>query len=991
MGRIEEIENLEDNIDEPEKLKEAGNDAFKRGNYDDALECYTKAIRKTKDTFEKQKAVYYKNRAACHLKMENYDDAVFDCNKSLELVPKDPKALFRRCQAYEGLDKIDAAYTDAKEVHNLDPKNKALEPILVRLHKGVQAKLGELAQTANKVKSMFDIVFNIEGDTEKREKAADNLIVLAREKAGAELLFKEGVVDRIARLLKMEKNSKIRLSCVRVYSELARKDTDRAKAILKEAGVPFFIDTINTKNEEMINAVSYCIQCLLDSISRYDLIKRWKEKKKDARKMSNEDRRLSRDDEQKREEIMKENARELHAIFTVVCHNTIARTITGEARDAIVNLIMTNCPWDRMAWAEKMLKTDFYARLMEVASELTHYKHESAMEITDSSNTVVGICFGYLYEQMWDDERRNMIIEKIDEFTKEKLMDPGLESKVRITVAITTLLKHAPDLGNSQLTKEGFLQMLLAMAQSDEYIEQLVASEAIIAATAKKKDASSIISQGMDILKTLYKSKNDHIKVRALVGMCKLGSSGGHDASIKPLAEGSGEKLAEACRRFLVNPAKDQDLRKWAAEGLAFLTLDADVKEKLVDDEPAIKALIELGKTGGQDVMYGVITVLVNLTNSFDKQEISEEMIELAKFAKHHVPQEHEMDDPDFVDKRIWTLCKYGATSALSALAKTESDNMKELIARVLNAFCQHQELRGLVVQQGGSKALVPIALKCTEKGERAAAQALSRIGITQDPTIAFPGQRSCDVVRPIAKLLKEEFSSIENFEALLALGNLANVNETVRGRMLKETDVVMSIENYMYQDHQMLRRAAVQCVLNLCQSEVQVKRCEGNNDRVKYLVLCMGDAEDEEVVKAAAGAVAILTSSSSKCCKKIFESTQWEACMLNILANKDYDITYRGVIIVDNMIQSGKENSEPLMDTQILDVCQALIVKAKMDQSNYQPNETLQKIRKVCDHALELAHSMGVIKTYAQAVEEDEEDEKIEPWRPHPKAVTEE
>jgi len=279
---------------------------------------------------------------------------------------------------------------------------------------------------------------------------------------------------------------------------------------------------------------------------------------------------------------------------------------------------------------------------------------------------------------------------------------------------------------------------------------------------------------------------------------------------------------------------------------------------------------------------------------------------------------------------------------------------------------------------------------KCTEKGERAAAQALSRIGITQDPSIAFPGQRSCDVVRPIAKLLKEEFSSIENFEALLALGNLANVNESVRGRMLKETDVVMSIENYMYQDHMMLRRAAVQCVLNLCQSEVQVKRCEGNNDRVKYLVLCMGDAEDEEVVKAAAGAIAILTSSSSKCCKKIFESTQWEACMLNVLANKDYDVTYRGVIIVDNMIQSGKENSEPLMDTQILDVCQALIVKAKMDQSNYQPNETLQKIRKVCDHALELAHSMGVIKTYAQAVEEDEDDEKIEPWRPHPKATEE-
>jgi len=981
MGRIEEVVG---GVEEPVKLKEAGNEAFKNQKFEEAADLYTKAIRLSKED-DKERAVYYKNRAASYLKLEDFDQAVRDCNTSLEISPNDPKALFRRCQAYEGLNKIDSAYADAKEVHNLDPKNKALEPVLMRLHKAVQAKMGELAQTSTKVKNMFDIVFTLEGDEEKREKGADNLIVLSREKAGAELLFKEGVVPKISRLLKVEKNNKIRLSCIRVFGELAKKDTDRAKSILQEAGVPFFLEALNTKNDETINAASYAIQCLLESISRYDLIKRWKEKKKDIKRMSNEDRKQSRKDEALRDEIMKENGKELYAIMHVICHNTTARTITGQARDALINLIMTNCPWDMMGWAEKMLKTDAYARLMEVASELTHYKHESAMEITDSTNTIVGICFGHLYDQMWDDDRRNRIIERVDDFSKEKLTDQGLESKVRITVAVTTLLKHAPELGNSQLTKEGFLQMLLAMAQSDEYVEQLVASEAIIAATAKKKDANAIISQGMDILKLLYKSKNDHIKVRALVGMCKLGSSGGHDSSIRPLAEGSSEKLAEACRRFLVNPSKDKDLRKWAAEGLSFLTLDADVKEKLVDDEPAIKALIELGRTGGQDVMYGVVTCLVNLTNSFDKQEITDEMIELAKFAKHHVPQEHEMDDPDFVDKRIVTLCTYGATSALAALAKTESKNMKELIARVINAFCQHQELRGLVVQQGGSKALVPIALESTEKGERAAAQALSRISITQDPSIAFPGQRCCDVVRPIAKLLHEDCKSIENFEALLALGNLASVSESVRGRMFKDSDVVMSIENYMFQDHQMLRRASIQCVLNLCQSPQQVARCEGNNDKFKYLVLLMGDAEDEEVVKAAAGAVAMLTTQSSKCCLKLFESTQWETCMLNILANKDYDIAHRGVVIVDNMVAAGKECAEPLMDTQIMDVCQALILKAKMDKSNYEVNQTLQKIKTVCERALEAAHSLGVIKTYSAAVEEEEEDEKLEDWHRHP------
>ena len=990
MGRIDEVLSSEEALAQANKLKDQGNEAFKTGKYEEALDLYTQAIEVTDEDL-KEKAVFYKNRAAVQLKLEDYDAAVFDCNLSLDLAPNDPKALFRRCQAYEALAKIDLAYADAKLVHNLDPKNKAIEPVLVRLHKAVQAKLGEMAKTSNKVQSMFEIVFNIEElDLEKRMKAADNLIVLAREKAGAELLFKDGVVPKIARLLKVEKDRKIRLSCIRVFGELAKKDVDRAKSILMEAGVPFFLNALNSDDEETVNSASYAIQCLLDSLSRYDLVKTWNVRKLDQKKMTNDERKQFRKDEEKRQAIMKENARELYAIMHVVTFNTVSRTLTGLARDSLLNLIMTNCPWDRMNWAEMMLKTDAYTRLMEVASELDHYKHESAMDITNSTNSIAGICFGHLYDQMWDDPRRNDLIAKIDEFTKEKLMDPSLESKVRISTAITTLLKHAPDLGNSQLTKDGFLQMLLAMAQSDEYIEQLVASEALIAATAKKKDANAIISQGMDILKLLYKSKNDHIKVRALVGMCKLGSSGGHDASIRPLADGSSEKLAEACRRFLVNPGKDRDLRKWAAEGLAFLTLDGDVKEKLVEDEPAIKALIDLGRTGGQDVMYGVITCLVNLTNSYDKQEISEEMIQLAKFAKHHIPQEHDMDDADFVDKRIWTLCQYGATSALVALSKTESKNMKELIARVVNAFCQHSELRGMVVQQGGSKALVPIALEGTDKGKRAAAQALARIGITQDPTIAFPGQRSCDVVRPISKLLAEEASSIENFEALMALGNLALVSEAVRGRMMKDIDVIGAIEGYMFQDHQMLRRASVQCYLNLCQSPVQVKRCEGNNDRVKYLVLLCGDPDDSEVVKAAAGSLAMLTSQSTKVCEKVFSSTQWEECFLNLLANTDYEITYRGVVIIENMTAAGRDVADQLYDGKITDVLQALIMKAKLDEGNFERNEMLQKVRPRCEAALNMAYDLKVIKSYSEAMKEDEEDDKLEPWRQHPKPSTE-
>ena len=43
---------------------------------------------------------------------------------------------------------------------------------------------------------------------------------------------------------------------------------------------------------------------------------------------------------------------------------------------------MKNCKYDELNWAELCLKTDCYQRLMEVASEMTQYRHESSMEIT---------------------------------------------------------------------------------------------------------------------------------------------------------------------------------------------------------------------------------------------------------------------------------------------------------------------------------------------------------------------------------------------------------------------------------------------------------------------------------------------------------------------------------------------------------------------------------------------------------------------------------
>ena len=93
-------------------------------------------------------------------------------------------------------------------------------------------------------------------------------------------------------------------------------------------------------------------------------------------------------------------------------------------------------------------------------------------------------------------------------------------------------------------------------------------------------------------------------------------------------------------------------------------------------------------------------------------------------------------------------------------------------------------------------------------------------------------------------------------------------------------------------------------------------------------------------------------------------------------------------MVAVANMIEGGKEVAEPMMDTKVMDVCQAHIIRANMDGSSYQPNATLQKIKVVADVALNKAHAMGIIKTYDQAVQEYEDDDKLDEWRSHPKPV---
>ncbi|KAK4877862.1 hypothetical protein RN001_010368 [Aquatica leii] len=918
-------------MSEASDFKEKGNEAFKSGDYENAIVLYTKAITLASD--DNDLSIYLKNRAAANLKHGKYQQTIDDCTKSLELAPADPKTLYRRLQAYEHLHQYEQAYCDAREVLNLEPTNKLIQPILERLYKIVQQRARENSQITNKIDSMSKFAFDVTLDREKRETAMNNLLVLAREKVGSEVMLKTGILHKIKTLLKVDKNPHVYISGIRIVGEVCKHSVDNTKIVLKELGLPWFLEVIDSNDSNQVGAVEHCMQSILNSFSGMN----------------------NKPDTKPDKELCEKHKFQIDTLLSCLVYSINNHTISGLARDAIIELLIRNVHYTALNWAERLVEIGGVERLMECASELDEYKFESSLNITESTHTIAAVCLGRVFENMYYDKARDNYLQKIQGFVSSKLLAPDIESKVRVTAAITVLLRGPLDVGNTIISKEGILEMILVMANSNDVLQQRVAVECIIAAASKHDKAKAIIKQGANILKSLYKSPEPGISIRALVALCKLATCTGFDASIKPFQEGSTLKLAEACRRFLLHPGKDKDLQKWSAEGLSYLTLDAEVKEKLIEDRAALQALIQLGKSGDQSVLYGIITTLVNLCNAYEKQEILPEMVQLAQFAKQHVPQEHELDDADFVSKRVSILGQLNVASALVALSNTESVNAKELIARVFNALCSETEIRGSVVQQGGAKVLITLALNGTDKGKRHAAQALARIGVTINPEVAFPGQRSLEVIRPLLNLLHQDCSALENFEGLLALCNIAQMSEAARQRILKENGLG-KIDHYLFEDHVMLRRAATQVITNLAMSPDVVEIYEGENDKMKYLVLlCM--EEDLETSLAAAGAVAILTSSSTKCCSKVFDTSSWLESLQILLANPNSNLQYRGLAIIKNMMESSKDVAAKLIETNIMEILMAL---------SKSENEQLPLTKDLAQEALKSAESWGIIKTAA-------------------------
>ncbi|XP_059128406.1 protein unc-45 homolog A [Peromyscus eremicus] len=897
-----------------EQLRKEGNELFKCGDYEGALTAYTQAL--SLGATPQDQAILYRNRAACHLKLEDYNKAESEASKAIEKDGGDVKALYRRSQALEKLGRLDQAVLDLKRCVSLEPKNKVFQESLRNIGGQIQEKVRYMSSTDAKVEQMFQILLDPkEKGTEKKQKASQNLVVLAREDAGAEKIFRSNGVQLLQQLLDTGETD-LMLAALRTLVGVCSEHQSRTVATLSVLGTRRVVSILGVENQAVSLAACHLLQVMVDALK--EGVKKGFRGKEGA--------------------IIVDPARELKVLISNLLELLTEVGVSGQGRDNALTLLIKMVPrkspkdpnnsltlWVIDQGLKKILEVG--GSLQDAAGELT---------VTANSRMSASILLSKLFDDLKCDAERENFHRLCENYIRSWFEGQGLAGKLRAIQTVSCLLQGPCDAGNRALELSGVMESVIALCASEQEEEQLVAVEALIHAAGKAKRASFITANGVSLLKDLYKgSEKDSIRIRALVGLCKLGSAGGTDFSMKQFAEGSTLKLAKQCRKWLCNDQIDAGTRRWAVEGLAYLTFDADVKEEFVEDEAALKALFQLSRSEERSVLFAVASALVNCTNSYDYEEPDPKMVELAKYAKQHVPEQHPKDKPSFVRARVKKLLAAGVVSAMTCMVKTESpvltNSCRELLSRVFLALVEEVEDRGTVVAQGGGKALLPLALEGTDVGQTKAAQALAKLTITSNPEMTFPGERIYEVVRPLVSLLHLNCSGLQNFEALMALTNLAGVSERLRQKILKEKAVPM-IEGYMFEEHEMIRRAATECMCNLAMSkEVQDLFEAQGNDRLKLLVLYSGE-DDELLRRAAAGGLAMLTSMRPSLCSRIPQvTTHWLEILQALLLSPNQELQHRGTVVVLNMVEASKEIASTLMESEVLEI---LSVLAKGEES---------------------------------------------------------
>ncbi|KAG5365483.1 Ring assembly protein 3 [Yarrowia sp. C11] len=358
-----------------------------------------------------------------------------------------------------------------------------------------------------------------------------------------------------------------------------------------------------------------------------------------------------------------------------------------------------------------------------------------------------------------------------------------------------------------------------------------------------------------------------------------------------------------------------KELRKQAVEGLAYTSLDQNVRMGIIVNDELLKELVECLKSNDSSLVYGSLSVFANLAVypprlSPDQKKVAD----LKKYAEAVQEKEEEIAQiTKQTDKRCKILVDLKIPAILSALVNKLKPNARSVAGTILTSLAEQKSLRGVLAQQGAVATLLYILCDTDAQLEPTSkvfiTSGLAKLLVSTDPSLIFGSKISASVaVIPLLANIDNEFSPLpllESFEAALALTNLASFDDTTRKVIISHG--WEKIENMMTSQNAMVQRSAVELVCNLSLSpycaEKYLDGSKTANSRLDLLV-ALTDLSDQAGRLAAMGALAML-SEWDPAPPIMVKNEKLMACLQRVLdKDTEVEMIYRAVALVGNLSQ---------------------------------------------------------------------------------------
>lgn len=548
------------------------------------------------------------------------------------------------------------------------------------------------------------------------------------------------------------------------------------------------------------------------------------------------------------------------------------------------------------------------------------------------------------------DNKGRLILSK---FISTRVARHNGEDLVLAFSAAAAIFPLVPSTAATLFLTEGFVSSLLPLLEKrskSEKVEQ-AALEMLSAACIDTACREAIRKHLSGWLQRVRDTGQEQRPVFAAVILAKVrGLTGEQKVGENQDRKEDADDLVPMFKRLMAN--SEEHNKQSAVEGLAYVSVQPNVKEVLSSDQDFLKAFLGVLRSGqaSSTILFGGLTIIDNLTKYLPV--LSEEQRRISQLkayanASKASAKADPLDEDTAVTKRCSAVVKAGTISTLVGISKSLSSTSTTIALNILLSLSRTSSHRGKIAQQGGIRFLLQLYLSATGQTEseirsrRIAAHALARTLISVDPTLVFTsGPPSLiSAIRPLLSLLTEDPDYVTEgprdllptFESLLALTNLASTPSPEAAETIIRL-AFPTIEDLQLGSNTMIRRASTELVCNLmtCPSGIEIFADESKAAaRRLHILVALADVEDKATRRAAGGAMATLTEFESTV-KGVLAIERGVEILLGLCEDEDEGILHRGVVCIRNLVSTdeptGKNARDAVMNLRGVEILKAII-----------------------------------------------------------------